>query len=499
MKTEYCVSDLEPASLFHFFEEISAIPRPSGHEEKVRDYLCRFAEEQHLTYRTDQNRNVLICKEASPGYEDHPAVMLQAHTDMVCQTASGVIHDFETQGVTLVRSGDWLHADGTTLGGDDGSGVALMLALLDAKEISHPKLECLFTTEEETGLTGAGAWDPVGTTARRLINLDSEEEGVAVVGCAGGCNTTFTVSYETVDRPEFLRVLRVTVTGLPGGHSGTEIRAGHANAIKTLGALLTALYDQHPFNLLSITGGTAHNAIAREATALIAVLDKEAAEASLRQTEQEIRSDMIPQEQKTFRLWVDKAKTSDFSGIPMMTFRSTGNFLAFLTLVPYGVLKETQQSAMPPESSSNPGILQTDTANKEIRLLSLNRASRETRMNETCLLMDKLGKLAGAAVQHTDRYAAWEYSLGSPLQTLFCHTWRQLYPNAPAPQIAATHGGMECGILASKLDARDSTLPKTDIIAIGPEILSIHSPDERMSLSSFQRLYALVCAMLRQM
>jgi len=480
------LSAYNPPALFRFFEEISAIPRPSGGEEAIADYLVAFAAGRGLDCFRDDHHNVLIRKPAAPGYEDHPVVLLQGHTDMVCEKNAGVEHDFARDPLKLQLEGDFLSASGTTLGGDDGAAVALMLAALDDPDLTAPALECLFTTAEETGLSGASAFDYSRVNARMLINLDSEEEGTAWVGSAGSEDTALIIARQAV--PLQNRCLRVSVSGLAGGHSGTDIDKCRANANLLLLRILGALYDRTPFNLVEISGGRMRNAIPREASAVIAVVDREEAAGVLRETAREIRSS-LGKADRGMKLRVDKCGAP---GEEMLTFRCTGQVLAAGLAAPAGVQAMSPYMENLVESSTNLGVISADR--EAIRLEFMSRSSVEAGMDLLEARFNALAKLAGEEIraEHTGRYGGWAFRPGTALQKRYLDAAEKVL-GRPG-KVAAVHAGLECAIICAGVKAASGE--EMDAISIGPDIFDIHSPDERMDCRSLERLWQLVCTML---
>lgn len=483
------LSAYRPAPLFRFFEELSAIPRPSGHEERVADYLVAFAEARGLEVYRDAVHNVLIKKPAAPGYEALDAVLLQGHTDMVCEKNSGVEHDFFRDPLKLRLDGDMLSAEGTTLGGDDGAAVALMLCALDDKTLPAPALECLFTTSEETGLGGADCFDYSRIRATALINLDSEEEGIAWVGSAGAENTVLSLCCDRI--PLQNSCVRVSLSGLAGGHSGTDIDHNRYNANLLLARLLRAVYVQTPFNLVSIAGGKMRNAIPREAEAVLASTDRERLCADLKAAAAKVRAELSPEDQG-MRLHADKC------GAPadtMLTFRSTSRLLSLMLSAPAGVQSMSVHMPGLVESSTNLGtVVMTDGS---VELGYMSRSSSEGKMDLLEQKFDALAALAGEDVSctHTGRYSGWEFIPDTPLQNRYKAVYTRLFPGKE-PVIASVHAGLECSTICEK--TREAGGAELDAISIGPDIFDIHSPDERMDCRSLERLWQLLAAMLAE-
>ncbi|MBQ4575581.1 MAG: aminoacyl-histidine dipeptidase [Clostridia bacterium] len=481
----YITEGYQPAAALRYFEDICAIPHGSGNEKGVADYIEQFAIDHKLEYRRDALHNMFIRKPATAGYEDCPAVMLQGHTDMVCEKNKDTVHDFEHDPLKLYIEDGWLKAKGTTLGGDDGIAVALMLAILADDTIEHPVLECLFTVQEETGLDGAENFDYGCVTAARLINLDSEEEGEAIVGCAGGMRLAFDLEYETV--PLGNKPIKLEITGLAGGHSGADIHLGRANAIKLMGRVLTTLYHDQPFNLIHIEGGSKTNAIPRECEAVISPLDINAVKEKAASLEKIIRHELSSAD-KGFKLRVSKASGYE----KMLTYKDSGRVISLLSIVPYGIRTMSPTMAGLVESSVNPGVI-TMTEEK-IRLNCSARSSVESVMDAMRFDFDELAKVVGATLDAGSRYPGWEYDKNSRLQRDFIKTYKAVFGADADPKVRALHAGLECGIIKSKIAALGGSL---DAISIGPNAYDIHTPDEKLGLASVEKIWHLVLALIK--
>ena len=483
--------DFEPKNVFRYFEEICAIPHPSGHEEKIADYVERFAKERGLSCYRDEVNNVFVKKAATPGHESVGAVMLQGHMDMVPEKDSGSSHDFLRDGLKLSVKDGWISADHTTLGGDDGAAIAIMLALLDSAPDPHPALECLFTVSEETGLTGAWAFDPdaVGMTAGTMINLDSEEEGIVTAGCAGGVRTDIRVPVTTV--PFTGTALRVALGGFTGGHSGIEINEGHANAIKMLARLLAALRERFDFSLTAVSGGGKDNAIPRAAEAIVSLHggDAEAFAVAAAAEADELRHE--PSTIEADRAFVCTVEPAAESCVEMDA-GSTDRVLSILNLVRSGVI---EMSAFVPglvAFSRNLGILstETDADGTSVVLSFSSRSASEHQLDATQRELEMLAAAHGAKASHHARYPGWDYAPVSPLREIWAKESERLF--GVTPEVMVIHAGLECGILCHKR-------PGLDIISVGPDMKDIHTPRERLNVDSTRRTYELVCAVLAKL
>lgn len=470
---------LEPRSVFRFFEEMCAIPHGSRNTRAISDWCAAFAKERGLEYYQDQSNNVIIIKEATPGYEDAPAVILQGHLDMVCEKEAGCSKDMDREGLDLVVEGDFVTAKGTTLGSDDGIAVAMALAILDAHDIPHPRLEAVFTVDEEIGMLGAAAMDVSPLKGRQLINLDSEAEGVFTVSCAGGNVSTCRLP---VARAPFQgRALTVTVSGLQGGHSGTEIHKGRANANMLLGRVLQAMAAAADLRIMEVNGGLKDNAIPIQSAARVLAADAQAARAAA---------------EKMARILADEYRVTD-PGVTVtvtdggdgeaMDEASTKKVLCMLTCLPNGVQVMSADIAGLVQTSLNLGILATEGA--EVQASFCLRSSVESQKEMLKARLGCLMEQLGGSVEFFGEYSGWEYLADSPLRERMVEVFTEQY--GKAPQIEAIHAGVECGIFSGKL-------PGLDCVSCGPDLLEIHTPRERMSISSVQRVWAFVLEVLRR-
>ncbi len=483
----YIINGYKPKKLFNIFEEICAIPHGSGNEKGIADYIENFAKERNLFCIRDELNNVFIRKNATVGYEDAPAVMLQGHTDMVCEQNEGTGHDFENEGLDLYIENGWLKARGTTLGGDDGVAVAIMLAALDDASLKHPTLECLFTTGEETGLYGATGFDYSAVTAKYLINLDSEEEGVATVSCAGGIGLDFTLKCERIPLPTFARPILIELSGLMGGHSGAEIHLQRGNANILLGKMLSALYDVHPFNLVTISGGSRGNAIPRESKAVIFTDEPTEATEFLKNYASVVK-EWLPKEDRKFKVKVGKAKGEYNS---MLTFADTVKYLTLVSIMPEGVIARMKNIPEMVETSNNLGVVR-DLGEDGIFLDYHGRSSSESKMDVLEITSKQISKALGIGLDINGRYAGWPMKDESALAELYIKTAPEVFGKGITPRIAAIHAGLECGIICS-------AVKDLDAISIGPVLKDIHAPGEALELASFSRLWSLVVLMLEKM
>lgn len=479
------LKDLKPEKVFYYFEEICKIPHGSGNTKAISDYCVEFAKERKLLYYQDEWNNVIIKKEASEGYENVPTIILQGHLDMVCEKNAGCNHNFLTDPLSLVVDSkkDELYADGTTLGGDDGIAIAYALAILDDESIAHPPLEIVFTTEEETGMDGAKGLDCGKLCGKYMINIDSEEEGFVLVACAGGATVqaNLPITYKEAAGTEY----SVFLSGLNGGHSGTDIDKQRANACLLLGRFLFLLEKEKlSFSILHIEGGGKDNAIPREAK--VSFLLEEENEEKLREciTKFEKMAKMeFKYSEPNLSLSLtkgEKQKGQAFSD------DCKQKLLTFLLNAFNGIFTMSMDTPGIVESSSNLGILQTTKEN--IRFGFALRSSKESIRD---LLVDKyetLIKALGGEIFVRGTYPAWEYKEDSKLRQLAIEKYKQL--TKKELQVLSIHAGLECGIFSSKIQ-------NLDAISIGPDILDIHTPMERLRISSVARVYEYLVTLLR--
>lgn len=466
----FVLSHLEPGSVFRFFEELSRIPRESGHTDAVSAWVEDFARARGLRCRRDELGNVVIWKDASPGYEGHPAVILQGHTDMVCVQSPGTDHDFEKDPLTLVLDGDWLRAENTTLGGDDGAAVAMMLALLDDDVIPHPPIEAVFTVDEEIGLLGAAGLDCSDLQGRTLINLDSEDEGVLTVGCAGGARCDLTLSLPL--HPASGKLCTLELTGLPGGHSGAEIHKNIPNANRVLAQCLQALPDAR---LVSLCGGEQDNAIPDRARAVFVLPEDQTENAP--EKFHELKSGAV-----CSFTWASHAPADALS--PEDTRKAVGLILS----APNGV--QAMEPDLPGQvrTSLNLGILRLEEG--RLRLTWSVRSSAGAEKEKLIEALKALADGCGGTFSRRGDYPAWEYRPASRLRDVMVRVCRER--TGKEPVVETIHAGLECGLLAQKL-------PGLDAVSIGPDMQDIHSPRERLSIPSVRRTWEYLLAVLAQL
>lgn len=478
------LENCQPAEVFFWFEALTRIPHGSGHTGAISAFCVDFATARGLRYRRDHANNVVIWKNATPGYEDHAPVIVQGHLDMVCDKVPGSRFNFQTDPLRLRVDGDYLYAEETTLGGDDGIAVAYALALLDSKAIPHPPLEVLLTTDEEIGMLGAAELDASDLQGRVLLNIDSEEEGIFTVSCAGGCTATIAVPFQAAPASGIL--LRLEVDGLTGGHSGTEIHKGRANACKLLGEALALLSAVVKLRLADLRGGSKDNAIARSAAALIVVPSAEVGrlDAVIEAMEQEFRERFAAVE-PNLRL---TCRESNEGVAEIWDEASTTRILRLLCEVPCGVQTMSRDIEGLVETSLNLGVMKP--VGDVLRLTFCVRSSVNRDKDYLVATLRAMAEVYGGVFLQTGDYPAWEYRQDSPLRELMCQTFARL--RGHAPQVMAIHAGLECGLLSGKL-------PGLDCVSFGPDLEEIHTTRERMSLSSVARTWEFLLELLRQL
>lgn len=477
------LTGLQPSGVFEMFEQLCGIPHGSRNTKAISDFCVRFAQEHGLDYRQDDSNNVILFAPATPGMEQAQPVMLQGHLDMVCEKEADCPLDLQKEGLNLRTDGEWIWAEGTTLGGDDGIAVAYALAILADPAIPHPPLEVVLTTDEEIGMLGAAAIDLSEVKARRVLNIDSEEEGVLLAGCAGGA----TVCCHIPLMWTLKKGLRATVqiTGLRGGHSGMEIQKGRANANKLMGRFLNEMDEIFAYALCTVNGGNKDNAIARESTADVVILPERLAELTA----------FAAQRQEAYRAEYGEADpditvavtpgTEDTFEIMMGDCRRS--VLSVLQQLPNGVQQMSRDIEGLVQTSLNLGILKVD-----FRGIHLTNSVRSSVNAEKQQLIQQLaeicGKLGGSC-EVMGEYPAWEYKADSPLREIMTEVYMEQYGRKPAVEVI--HAGLECGLLSGKLDG-------LDCVSFGPDIVDIHTTREKLSIPSVQRTWKLLLEVLKR-
>lgn len=467
--------DLQPASVFHYFEEICHVPRPSKKEERIRQYLTDFAESHGLEYKVDEAGNVLIRKNASAGKEHLKTVVLQSHMDMVCEKNGGVEHNFDTDPIETYIDGDWLRAKGTTLGADNGIGVATELAVLADRNIEHGPIECLFTVDEETGLTGAFALKEGFMNGDILLNLDSEDEGELFIGCAGGAGTTAEFPCPMVQAPEGYFFFRVVVKGLTGGHSGDDINKNRANANKILNRYLTALMQRYGMCLCEIDGGNLHNAIPREASAVCAVpmAHKEDVRVDLNVFLAEIEDEYAVTEPNLIMELESESPRRE-----VMEAEAMKRFLLAVYAVHNGVYAMSQDIPGLVETSSN--LASVKQKDGKIIVVTSQRSSILSSRKDMSQAVRAAFELGGASCVTADGYPGWKPNPSSEILGIAVESYKRLF--GAEPKVKAIHAGLECGLFLEKY-------PSLDMVSFGPTLRGVHSPDERMLIPTVDKFW----------
>ena len=467
---------LVPEELFHYFAEVCKVPRPSKHEGRMVEFLKRFAADHGLPCKVDDAGNVLISKPATPGREGLRTVILQSHMDMVCEKNADTVHDFTTDPIETYVDGEWLKARGTTLGADNGIGVATELAILASDSVEHGPLECLFTVDEETGLTGAFALQPGFMSGEMLINLDSEDEGELFIGCAGGINTTIDFAYTTEPVPAGYAAMRVAVRGLTGGHSGDDINKNRANANKLLNRFLCATAAKMDMRLCSIDGGNLHNAIPREAEAVIAVPD---AEKETVRVDLNVFAAAVEDEYSVTEPGVKFFLESVETPAVAVCRDVAGRMMKAVHGVYCGVFAMSQDIPGFVETSTNLASIKMNTEGN-IRIVTSQRSSITSARDNVRDSVAAVFELAGAKVSSNDGYPGWKPNPSSQILAIAVESYKRLF--GVEPKVKAIHAGLECGLFLEKY-------PSLDMVSFGPTLRGVHSPDERMHIPSVDKYW----------
>lgn len=505
------LAGLEPEKVFHYFEDICGIPHGSGDTAKISSYLTDFAKEHKLPFLQDAMGNVIIKKAASKGKENHPAVILQGHMDMVCEKTDDREIDFTKEGLELVLEEGTIRARGTTLGGDDGIAVAYMLAILASEDISHPPIEAVFTVDEEIGLLGAAGLDCSSLSGKTMLNIDSEEEGHLLVSCAGGVTARVEIPIHPVEKRGEKGLYRVAVSGLQGGHSGVEIDKGRGNAIMILGRVLQEIGRYRPFDLVSLTGGSKDNAIPRGAEAILLV-DEEGYKGGdclisgsgsqsgsgemkdgIRDVEAivggfaRILSEEYRRTDPDISL-VCEEMTPEETVISCLDGDQTGRIMAVLRNLPNGIQRMSFDIEGLVQTSLNQGIMRTEE--DKITFTSSVRSSVNSEKKEMLSRMEALADMVGGSLVLSGDYPAWTYREDSPLRDLMIDVYQEQYGTRPL--VEAMHAGVECGLFADKI-------PGLDCVSFGPDLKDIHTPQESMDVASVERTWKYLLEILNRL
>lgn len=470
--------------ILDIFQEICKIPHPSGHEEAIGEYLMEFAKQHNLKAKQDKVGNVLICKPASVGYKDRPTVILQSHQDMVCEKDATLDHDFMTQPLETYIEDGWLKAKGTTLGADDGIGVAMTLAILADNEIKHGPIEALFTVSEETGLAGASNLEKDMINGSMLINLDSEDEGEIFIGCAGGINSTIEFNYSKEDVPDNYFFIKLSVDRLHGGHSGDDIDKGFANANKILARFIYNSLKKYDIKLCSFNGGNLHNAIPRDATAVIAIPNnhKEDIRVDYNIYASDVQAEYhITEPEMEFTMESTEKQTT------CIDIKTAKNFIYAVHAVVNGVYAMSMDMPGLVETSSN--LASVRTSESTIKIIASHRSSVMSALHSVRDTVAATFLLAGADVKHNEGYPGWKPNPQSPLLKTATETYKELF--GKEPKVRAIHAGLECGLFLSEH-------PHLDMISVGPTLRGVHSPSERLLIETVNPVYTHLLTILER-
>ena len=473
------LAGLQPESVFAYFEKLCSIPHGSGNTKAISDYLVRFAKEQGLRYEQDSLNNVILYGEATPGYEDHAPVILQGHMDMVCEKDADCPIDMEKDGLDVTHNGEFVYANGTTLGADNGIAVAYAMAILSDKSIPHPPMEVIITVDEETGMYGAAGVDLSNLKGRTMLNLDSDAEGVFTVSCAGGARATIglPVSRHAVYGP----CVKLTVEGLRGGHSGVEIHKPYANANKVMGELLSRVQKIMPLCLTKLEGGAKDNAIPRscQATMVAMGIGLERINEITQQLQKEIRENY---DEPDARIYGDDV---DALGGNALSTQDTAKVIALLCAAPNGVQSMSQDIDGLVQTSLNMGVARLE---ESLRLTFAVRSSVNQEKRDLLDRLEELAKFYDGTYEEKGNYPAWEYRKESVLRDTMVAVYEDMY--GKAPRVEAIHAGLECGLLSEKL-------PGLDCVAMGPTAYDIHTSRERLDIASTKRTWDFILAVLK--
>ncbi|MBQ9677133.1 MAG: aminoacyl-histidine dipeptidase [Prevotella sp.] len=469
--------ELKPIAVFEQFAKINEIPRPSKREEKMIEYLRNWGESHGLETKVDETGNVIIRKGATPGYENRKTVILQSHMDMVCDKLVDVDFDFDHDAIQTYIDGEWMRAKGTTLGADDGIGCAMELALLDSDDVAHGPIECVFTRDEETGLTGAEGMKAGFMTGDYLINLDSEDEGEIFVSCAGGRNTTAVFSFQREEAPAGSFFMRAQLKGLTGGHSGDDINKKRANAIKLLGRFLFAEMKKYEgIRLAQFNSGKMHNAIPRDGQFVIAVPNavKENIKADWNIFASDVEEEFHVTD--TNMVWTMESTEAE----PVIEAAVAKNFVFALQAVDNGIYAICQDPALNGMVETSSNIASIETKENAITIVSSQRSNVMSNLDNMCDTIGACFQLAGAEVRHSDGYPAWKMRSNSDLQRIVKDSYVKLFGKEPV--VRGIHAGLECGLFSERY-------PNLDMVSFGPTLRDVHTPDERLLIPTVQMVW----------
>ena len=466
---------LKPELVWYHFEEICKYPRPSKKEEKIAEYVVSVGKRLGLQVEKDKFGNIVIRKPATPGLENLKTVVLQGHIDMVCEKNRDVEHDFDKDPIYPYIDGDWVKAKGTTLGADNGIGVACALAVLEAKDVEHGPLECLFTLDEETGLTGASSLKKNWLKADILINMDSEDLGTIFIGCSGGKNTAATFKAKLEKSPRNYSTFELKVAGLKGGHSGLEIHVGRGNAVKILNRAIRSYSQENNIRLAEINGGNKHNAIPREAFAVVLVPknDEKKLKKFVAKFNDTVKAEYVSVE-PDLMVSMEKHSTPE----KVMDEKTQKHLLNALYSIPHGVIKMSNDIPGLVETSTNLAVV--ETKGKNVNIVTSQRSPVASENVDITNMVSSVLKLAGAEISYGDGYPGWAPDIHSDILKVFKSTFTKMY--GKEPEVTAIHAGLECGIIKEKY-------PNMDMISFGPTMRDVHSPAEKLQISTVPEFY----------
>ena len=477
-------NELQPACVFEQFARINEIPRPSKREEKMIEYLKSFGESRGLATKVDETGNVLISKPATPGMENRPTIILQSHMDMVCEKLVDIEFDFDKDAIQTYVDGEWLRAKGTTLGADDGIGCAIELAILDSNDIEHGPLECVFTRDEETGLTGAEGMKAGFMTGDMLINLDSEDEGQIFVSCAGGRNTTATFHYEREAAPAGWFFIKASLKGLVGGHSGDDINKKRANALKILARFLYQTQERYGLRLAQYNAGKLHNAIPRDGVIVFAVPSekKENVRADWNVFVCEVEEEYHVTE-KTMKFEMESAGAE-----PVLPQDVSTRLVQAMQAADNGVFAMCQDEAVAWLVETSNNVASIVTGENAAKVVCSQRSNVMSALDNQAATIKAVFQLAGAEVVQGEGYPAWKMRADSKLTALTVETYKKLF--GKDPKVLGIHAGLECGLFSEKY-------PNLDMVSFGPTLRGVHSPDERLHIPTVQMVWDHLLAILK--
>lgn len=471
-----------------WFEEIDKIPRCSKHEKQISDWLCNWAKDKGYKFKRDKVDSIVIKIPASKGYEDSPITTIQGHMDMVCEKTPDSTHDFTKDPIKFIYDGDWLTADRTTLGADNGIAIAMALTMAEDKNIMHPPLELLFTVDEETGLTGANALEPGFIDGKILLNVDSEDEGVFTVGCAGGINTNLDLPLEYETNAPAFKEFKIEAGGMKGGHSGIDIPLGKANAIQIIARVLDYIISNDiDLRISDLKGGSAHNAIPRDAETIVffdpSKFDK--VNQSVKEIEEIIKFEFVNTDPDLF---ISIKEGFGDSSTKVQTSASTKNVIDFISALPHGVFAMSTDIKDLVETSNNLANIRIE--NDTLKILTSQRSSVNSRLNVITNKIESIARLAGGSALSSDGYPPWQPNMDSPLLARCTELYERMFNKKPVVEVI--HAGLECGIIGDKY-------PGMDMISIGPTLKYPHSPDEKIKISTIGMVWDFITQFLKEL